>query len=62
MRKLLLTLFFFLLTIQICFAQWKDETTIPKQINDILPMKPHNPTHTSKRSCVIASFFLRSKS
>ena len=52
MKTFLQTLFFFLLVTQICFAQWKDETNIPKQINDVLPIKPHNPAHTPGLSSV----------
>jgi hypothetical protein len=48
MKTLLQTSFFFLLVTQVCFAQWEDETNIPKQPNIILPIKPHNPAHTPR--------------
>jgi hypothetical protein len=47
-KTLLQTLFFFLLVTQVYFAQWKDGTNIPKQANIILPIKPHNPSHTPR--------------
>ena len=49
-KTLLQTLFFFLIAMQICFAQWRDETNIPKQINDNLPIKLPHPTHTIGRA------------
>ncbi|MCW8812739.1 MAG: T9SS type A sorting domain-containing protein [Chlorobium sp.] len=45
-KTFLQTLFFLLLVTQICFAQWKNETNIPKQINDVLPIKLPHATHT----------------
>ncbi len=52
MKQLLQTLFFFLLVTQICFAQWKEETNITKQTNDVIPIKPHNTTHTLRKAPV----------